>query len=165
MKFKAQNEGGGGSGLPFLKLKDKESVRGVFRGEPVDYRQHWVGGKGQVCTGAGCKSCEQGNRSGFRFRLNFIVNENGAFVSKVWEQGWTVYEQLSALGEDYNLEEHTIKITRNGSGKDDTTYSVVPVPNGALSKEQLQQVSTVKLHDLDVAPSGHDAFCPSDTPF
>ena len=77
------------------------------------------------------------------------MNENGAYVSKVWEQGWTIYQTLEGLNEDYNLEEHLMKITRKGSGQNDTTYTILPVPNGGLSKEQLQAVSTVPLPDLN----------------
>lgn len=144
MKF-AQRSGGGKN---YLKLKAGESVRGVFRGDPVDYRMHWVGGRGVDCPPKDCPHCATGDKSGFRFRVNFVLNENGAYTAKVFENGWGVYEAMRALHEgDYNLEHHLVKLTRHGSGKE-TSYSIIPVPNGTLAASQEALVSAVALHPL-----------------
>lgn len=161
MKFRDKSSGGGKKN--FLKLKAGESVRGVFRGDPVDFRQHWVGGRGIICKGeVNCPLCKEGDKAGFRFRLNFIMNENGAYVSKVFEQGWHVYKDLKALHEgDYDLEKHLMKITRQGSDQK-TTYSIVPVPNGIITKEIEEKITSVPLQDLSLAseessePEGED---------
>ena len=144
MKFKT-NESGPSK---FLKMKASESVRGIFKGEPHDFKQHWLDGKGYLCIGDECVHCKAGIPAKFRFRLNLILKENGAFTAKIFEQGWIVYEMLKALHEaDYDLEKHMMKITRNGTGTD-TTYSIVPVPNGTLSKEDAAQIANIVLLPL-----------------
>ena len=51
----------------FVRLKmDGDSVRGVFRGEPLVYRTHWLqtaeGARSVVCTGKpDCPHCMAGN--------------------------------------------------------------------------------------------------------
>lgn len=138
-----------GSGKSFLKLEDGKSVYGVFRGEIYEFRQHWVEGKSSLCPGkATCKNCQEGTKPSFRFRLNFITVENGAWTAKIFEQGWTVHEQLRAIHEgDYDLEKHQVKITRHGKGTD-TTYSIIPVANGLINSPQEKDISQVKLYDL-----------------
>ncbi len=149
MQFKKNSETGGTSGKHFVKLKDKESIVGVFRGDPYDFRQHWVGSKSQVCTGTDCAECAKKNKAGFRFRLNFITRDpNGKFVAQIFEQGWNVYENLRSLHEsDYDLERTILRITRNGVEKQ-TSYTIVPVPKHAVTDEMNQEFLKIKLHDL-----------------
>lgn len=134
----------------FVKLKDKESAIGVFRGDPYDFRQHWVDKRSVLCTGAekGCKLCAEKVKDGFRFRLNFITKENGGYVPKIFEQGWMVYEQLRALHEgDYKLDKTIVRITRSGTGQN-TSYTVIPVPKGDVTPEIEKTLAAIKLHDL-----------------
>lgn len=152
MKFKdLPQETSGGS---FVKIGAGESVIGVFRGEPHDFRQHWVGDRSEICLGGssgdGCVHCANGIRPTFRFRINFMVKEGNAYIAKIFEQGRRVYDQLKGLHADYDLEQTVVKISRQGSGKDDTVYSVLPLPppKGSLSKEALSAIKDVKLHDL-----------------
>ena len=145
MKFDTNYEGG--SGGIFLKLGDGEAVTGVFRGEPFDWRQHWLNGKGIACTGKGCQHCET-DKASFRFKINFVVNENGAMTPKIFESGWGFYESLKSLQETgYNLERTTVRLHRSGL-KTDTKYTVVPVPNGEINDEVEGQISQIKLLDL-----------------
>src|SRR5258706_16459552 len=96
MKFKDSTEGT----KNLLKLKDKDTIRGVFRGEIYDFRQHWEGNKSFPCPGkTQCDKCAKGDKSSFRFKVNFIIKENGMYIAKVWDQGWTVYQLLKALHE------------------------------------------------------------------
>lgn len=141
-------------GKNYLKLKDKEVVRGIFRGDPYLFRTHWFAQKSVVCTSEQCSHCKNGEKSSFRFRINFIIKENDVFVPKIWEQGWTVYMQLKSLHEsDYDLEETTMKVSRRGSGKDDTTYTVLPLPNGRVGAETEAKLSTIPLHNLSIFQS------------
>lgn len=155
MKF--QEKGEGSFNKDFLKLKSGESVRGIFRGDPFEFRQHWVGQKSFVCNGEGCEYCKKGIKAVFRFRINFIVNENGAYTAKVFEQGWMVYDQLRSIHGDYNLEKTIIKITRQGSGTD-TTYTILPLPppNGVVTDTLETQLSKVTLHPLEITPKTSD---------
>lgn len=158
-------------GKNYLKLKDKESVRGVFRGNPYLFRTHWVDKKSSVCTGAEtCVSCQKNVKSTFRFRVNFIVKENETYTPKIWEQGWTVYTQLKNLNEtDYDLEKTIVRVTRTGSGMNDTTYTVLPLPNGVVDQALDQKLTALKLHELNVFQSPNEKTHPTeeaqDAPF
>lgn len=150
MKFKEPGEDSGLDGKAFVKLKDKEFVTGVFRGDVKEYRQHWLGSSGAPCTGDGnCPHCKGGNKSAFRFRLNLITKEDGKYLAKVFEQGWLFYQQLSALNKDFPLEKNVVKVTRHGSSKNDTTYTVIPVPNGALTADLEKVIAAIPLNELD----------------
>lgn len=141
---------GEGDGRSYVKLKDKESIKGVFRGSPKIKYIHWQDGKGDDCAGQGCQLCASGNKKSFRFLLNMVVkDESGGYVAKVLEQGWTVYNQLRDLNVEYPLESNIVKVTRAGSGKNDTSYTILPIPNGVVTKEIEAKISAVKLYDFD----------------
>jgi hypothetical protein len=152
MKFKSE-----GQGIKnLLKLKPGESITGVFKGDPVDYQQHWVGGRGVICEGAACPYCQEKDeegkplKPGFRFRINFLTLENSQWTAKVFEQGYTVYKNLRSLHEsDYNLEKTLVKITRYGSDKT-TTYQIVPLPKHEVSPELEKRFKTIKLNELEI---------------
>lgn len=148
MKFK-EDLSGSGSGLPFLKMKSGQSIEGVFRGDPYDFKVHWTDNHSVLCVGYDkCEHCKKGDKPRFRFRLNFIMKENGINVAKVFEQGWETYQILRALHQgDYNLERHIMKVTRTGDGKD-TKYTVLPKPNGLLNEAAEIAISKVQLHLL-----------------
>jgi hypothetical protein len=132
----------------FLKLKPGESATGIFRGDPHTFRSHWVAGRSVLCTAEKCEHCKQGHRASFKFRLNFVTKENGTYVAKIFEQGGTVYDYLQSMhSADYDLEKTIVKITRHGIGTD-TTYQIVPLPNGQVNAAQLKHIAHVKLHDL-----------------
>lgn len=162
MKFPDFNTGGPG-GKAFVKLKDGESIKGVFRGDPHPFRQHWVENRGVFCPGKSCPLCAEGEKSSFRFRINFVMQENGAWVAKVFEQGWTSYDYLKSMHEsDYDLEKTLIKITRRGTGTD-TSYSILPVPNGTLKKPDVDAIAAVALHDLSPKEKSEAAATPEES--
>lgn len=159
MKFRKPEEmpTGGGS-KNFLKLKDKESISGIFRGDIHEFFVLWEGGKSQTV--------EEGVPGArFRFRVNFVTKEGSAFVAKIFEQGLTVYQQLAELHTEYDLEQTTVKITRNGTGTD-TTYSLLPLLKAAPTKETLKYLDTMELLPLEAngAKEAHDTQ-ESETPF
>lgn len=133
----------------FIKLKDGESVVVVFQGTPYDFKQHWLAGKPTLCTAldGACPMCDKKNKPSFRFRINAVVKEGDQYVGKIWEQGWTVYENLIGINTDYPLEKTALKITRRGSGPSDTTYIVVPSPQ-PLNEAALTLIAAVKPLDL-----------------
>lgn len=154
MKFRDKTDGGGG-GKDFLKLKDKDEVRGSFRGEVTEFYSHWKAGGGVVCPGrdkcALCQSGKKEDKASFRFRLNFITRETegGPLVAKVFEQGWTVYETLRDLNKDYKLEETIVKISRKGSGPKDTSYSILPIKEWMIKPDLEAKLALVPLQNLD----------------
>jgi len=130
-----------GGSVDFLKLKDKESVTGVFRGDVHEFSGIWKDGK-QTVVPDGTAGAS------FRFRINFVTKENNELVSKIWEQGVTVYNQLKDLHTEYNLLETIVKITRSGSGPSDTSYSILPIKKHEVTKEMEKQMSAVELKEL-----------------
>jgi len=151
MNFPAEKPEGS-KGNKYLSLKDGDSHTGVLRGEPHDYRSHYVG-KYLVCPeDKSCLHCAGGPAS-FRFAINFVVKENGALVAKVWEQGRRVYDALDTLQKTgYDLEKTFVKISRKGSGADDTVYSVAPLPEHKVTADQLGELDKVQLHVLSGKP-------------
>lgn len=143
----------GGETKPFVKLKDKESIKLILTGDPKIFHTHWVGATTSICPGRDvCDVCAGGQKNTFRVRWNAYVNVDGAYVAKVFEQGWTMYNQLKDLNVEYPLEKTVIKISRSGSGKNDTTYSVFPVPNGTVTPELQSKLAKVPLVDLSPYP-------------
>ena len=150
MIFKPRQKGSSLKNL--LKLKDGEFYVGVFRGEPSTFYQHWVGNHSDLCTRndeGGCEHCRNGDKGSYRFRVNIIGNEGGDLVARVFEGGAKVYDQLVGLGQEYDLANHRVKISRSGSDKSNTTYSIVPAKDGLLSKELAEKYSRVTLTPFD----------------
>lgn len=139
MKFRTDLPENGGS-KNFLKLKDKESVSGIFRGELFDFFVLWENGKTKVVT-------EDTPDAKFRFRVNFVMKDGAVYIPKVFEQGANVYRQLAELHEEYDLENTVVKITRNGIGTE-TTYSLMPLLKQTISKEAMAFIESIQLIGL-----------------
>lgn len=147
MKFKIE---GSTDSKNYLRLKDKDSVKGLFVGDPYEFRTHWAGQSSHLCSeDNNCERCASGEKSTFRFRQNFIVKNETSYESKILEQGWTVYCTLKGLHEgEYDLEKHLMVISRVGSGKNDTTYSIVPAKNGEVTPTLAATLAKVPLIEL-----------------
>jgi hypothetical protein len=139
MKFRDDIPESGGS-KNFLKLKDKESVSGIFMGELHEFFVLWEAGKSREV---------EANTPGakFRFRVNFVVKEGSVYVPRIFEQGLVVYKDLAAINEEYPLESVVIKVTRNGVGTD-TTYNLLPLLKQSITKETLAHLQTIELLPL-----------------
>ncbi len=134
---------GNGSSM-FLKIKDGESVKGIFRGEPYEFFQVWENGRSRMV--------EPNNPEGkSRFRCNFIVQEDGKFVAKTFEFGLTVYNQMADINEEYELETTKVKISRRGSGKD-TEWSLLPLLKEPIPPKVLKEIEAVQLNVLEQKP-------------
>lgn len=149
MQFKEMKDlnSEGGSSKSFLRLKDGESIVGCFRGEIHEFYAKWAGKRPTPC-----EVDEPG--ASFRFRVNFIYKENGALVSKIWEQGVTVYKTLADLNNEFPLDQTWVKISRSGSSKDDTTYTVLPIKQNEITAAQERQIKEVQLLSLENKPMG-----------
>lgn len=161
MKFMAKSE----DTRNFLKLKDSESAKGVFRGDIYYFRTHWNQNKSSLCPGKDkCELCATGDKSKFRFRVNFVAVEGDTLVAKIVEQGWDFHEVLRTLNEgDYQLEKYFMKITRHGE-KLNTSYSVIPMPDGLVTAIREEKLSAVKLNDLKHITEAENAAPAMDTP-
>lgn len=151
MKFpEVGNKSNGGKSGLFIKLKDGDKVRGVFRGDPHIYRQHWVDNRSTICSGKDvCEICKAGEKPQFRFRLNLIVNEDGIYLAKIFDGNYPTYIDLKALHDsDYDLEQTLVTISRSGE-KQQTKYVIMPVKdNGGLNKEKFTKINKIPLNDL-----------------
>lgn len=150
MKFREDlPDSGGGS---FLKLKDRESVTGVFLGDVHEFFTLWQDGKSMIVP-------EGTPKAAFRFRINFIVKSGDGYAAKIFENGATVYRDLGALHEEYNLETVAVKLTRNGVGLE-TTYSLMPLLktqiNEAIRVTPLLQLDKDKAEAVTQATSSVD---------
>lgn len=152
MKF---NAGSGPKGNPHvIYLKSGESVSGILVGEPLEYE----------------KAFKAGEKPKFRFRINLVTKVNGALESKILEGGWKLYLQLKEFSESgWNLEECFTRVSRQGSGVNDTTYSAQPLPTKPDSAT-LEQVRAVPLKNLkeglpDENAAAGEAFQPSSPSF
>ena len=147
MSWDKMNEGGGGGGgKDFIKLKDGESVEGVFVGEPHTFY-------GVFKDKTEYSSWAEGRS--FKFRINFVTkDDNGQMVAKIYQGGSKVAKAIAACKEEYGLN-CLYKIKRVGATKDDTTYSVLFKKE--LTKEQMDTIKSVALLPLSFKGAVQDA--------
>ncbi len=142
-----------------LRLKAGESVVGVFRGDPVTFEQHYsqTERRGTVClVPLVCPKCVAGDFPKFRFKINFLSMENNSLVAKIFVQGGMVYDLIGGLLQSgYNLDEHFVKISRTGD-RQQTKYTVVPLPKGQITDAQRNKILSVPLIDLKQKPQAED---------
>lgn len=139
----------------FLKVKSGQSIQGIFVGEPYQFYQHSFYPEKkfpELCVNPEtCKHCSQGMKPAFRFRVNIIIKENGRLVAKVFESGWKVWQNLMVLNQKFDISRNTIDMTRNGSGTE-TTYTIIPLPDGKLNDEMFAKISAIPLVELEHKP-------------
>lgn len=141
MRFtKREIPSGDGSGGLFLKLKDGESVVGVFRGEVYEFYSKWENNKSVLTT-----ADDPDGKS--RFRLNFVVKED-KFTAKIWEFGLTIYNQLADINEEYPLQSTKVKITRRGTGTD-TIYMILPMLKEPIPAQAMKEIESLPLNILE----------------
>lgn len=121
----------------FVDFKSGDPVVGVVMGKPITTTCDFVGGR-YVFSPTGK----------MRFKVNIIVEENGALVSKILEGPYGLYSQLKALQDSgYQLPVTKIKITRTKTAQA-TTYTVLPMPNGIVTETELANYEAVPLKEL-----------------
>src|SRR5690606_15563802 len=145
MQFNSNPQVGGGS-KNYLKLEDGQSTTGVFAGNPQEFYVLWEDGKATECD-------KDIKGASFRFRINFITNENGTYVAKIFEQGATVYNLLKELNEEFPLDKTVVVIRRNGI-KMNTSYSIIPSGRTKWTPELGKKLEQVALHALGEEQNG-----------
>lgn len=143
MKFETIKTDKKGSGN-YLKIAPDTEVTGVLRGEVYKYFETWNGGKStsheHYVDGAQTK-----------FSVNLIVYKEKEFKPYVWRFGITVNNLLAKIAEKTDITKTKINISRTGSTKDDTVYTVIPI--GAVTDAVSKQLDKVPLHMLGAAPA------------
>lgn len=116
-----------------IRLKDGESVQGVLRGDIFEFESAF----------------KPTDKPKFRFKVNMVLMENGALVCKILSGGWKLYSQLRELSESgWDLETSFVRVSRTGSGINDTVYSATALPKGP-TPETLQKIAAFKLRVLN----------------
>ncbi len=131
-----------GFGDSYLKLKDGESVIGVFRGsEPYAFYMKWEAGKSHEVA-----PDEPGAK--VRFRVNFVCQDNGKYVAKVWEMAQITYNKLADIASSgWDVEKTFIKVTRKGM-LTDTEYFLTPLKEPP-NPQTMKVIEAVVLNILD----------------
>jgi hypothetical protein len=145
--------GTGTGGGKFLKIEIGQSVNGVFRGEAMSYWQRWPKG--------GVKETSDEPKPGFaeRFKINFVVHEEGAFISKIFDCNVQTYNQIAEINESMDIEAMKCKISRQPTGKG-SMYMVLPLLKEPLKPKALAEIEATELHSLgpQANPQGDDAI-------
>ncbi len=140
MKFKDYGQESvvmGHKGDLFLRLKDGDSATGVFKGEFLEFKKIGWGKDSQEFP-------VTHSEGSLRFRINFVTPE---LTAKIWEFGITTYNILKDINAEMPLEKTKVKISRRGSTKENTSYTVIPI--GPVSEEGLKKIEGVSLNLLD----------------
>jgi len=132
-----------GGGM-FVKLKSGESIEGVFRGEPYCCYEKFKERQEYATYVEG---------SSLKFKINFIVKENGSYVAKILKQGMTLAKQIRKLTLECGMDT-LFKLEREGSGKDDTVYYLIP--KGPVAPTSLQHIDAVPLLPLVANKESHE---------
>ena len=94
----------------YVKIKDGESVIGVFQGDPVSFYSIF-GDK------ANTRYEEQVEDSTFKFLVNFLVKEKDGWAPKIFQGSLAVLKTILEAKKKYGLDV-VMEIKRNGTGKD-----------------------------------------------
>lgn len=149
MKF--DQEVGKYSSEDFIRLKDREKVTGIFRGDIFTFHRHWIGRNPKPCTGPACELCKSEHKPKFTFNVNFVVKAaDSSYVPKLFQGGWRLYQQLKSINSDYDLEKTIISITRNGTDTN-TTYAILPIKDYNVSAELEHKLGKLSLLDIKVS--------------
>ena len=121
---------GGGTKL-FIRLKDGESIEGIFAGQPH-----------KVFSSFKDKQVYETYAEGRtpRYRVNFIVKEDGKLVPKIFETSFTTINTIKTAIDEYG-KDVLYKVKRTGAGKDNTVYHI-------LFKSKVEAIPDIKLLDL-----------------
>ena len=140
----------GMGGGKFLKLEVGQSVSGVFRGEIKSYWQNWPKG--------GTKETSDVAKPGFqeRFKVNFVVYEEGAFVAKIFDLNLFTYNQIATINESMDIETIKCTISRQATGKG-STYFIMPNLKEPLKPVALEAIGKVPLVPIGQMPAQEQA--------
>lgn len=136
------NTNGSGGGGNYVKLADGETIEGVFVGKPVFF---WYNFDKKEYLPYVENARKPGKDFVFRFRTNFIVEEEGGYSAKIMEYGQKVLDVVyDAITEDGREAKYRIKRIGTGQG---TSYTVRL--KGKLTPEEISVIGAVPLREID----------------
>lgn len=126
------------AGKNFLKIGDGKSVVGIFRGDIHTYYQVFENGRYRVVP-----STDANGK--FAFKVNFIVNENGSYVSKIFQGNYYDYQALRELNEEHDgLEKICVQVSQTGERQTKRLSFLVKTKQ----KPDEKKLATVEMYDL-----------------
>jgi hypothetical protein len=130
----------------FVKLNDRESLLGIFRGDIYTFKRHWANNKSETCTGAECPICkvDAKNYPSFRFRINFLTDN---MLPKIFEGGAETYDALTEVDKSSDLAKCLVQITRRGLSKK-TSYEFEAQVKTPITKEARAKIDSIPLLPL-----------------
>lgn len=132
---------GSGGGGKFLKIEIGQSVTGVFRGDPQVYWRKWPKGGVKQEFAVETPGAEE------RYKVNFVVYEDGEFKVKIFDCNVHVYNQIADINEDDDIETIKCKISRLASGKG-SIYQLKPLFKDPISPKALKEIEKLELNQL-----------------
>lgn len=145
MKFKRIPIANNDSAGTFLKIDDNSSVNGIVRGEVLEFYQDWPKGGEKLAFDKPTPGAKP------RFKVNFIVFEEGRFIAKIWDYPPTVSNMLADAAEAYDLSKTKIKISKHKRGEQ-VSYTILPLAGekDKLTPKQLKDIEAVELNVLSI---------------
>ena len=133
----------------FTKIEAGKTVRVHLLGSEPDVKfQHWDQNKKcHPCTAPDCQFCVESVKRSARFSIKVFNLDNKRVESL--ESGVAVFGQINAIREalEGTLSGVDLKISRTGSGPNDTKYMVVNVPT--MFKPEMAEKSKTATNDED----------------
>lgn len=120
----------------FIRLKDGDSVEGVFRGDPHTFFFRF---------GDKSEHPDFVEGSTWRFRINLFVREGDEIKPKIFEGGARLRDMILDHKDLCGLD-CWFKIMRKGSGMNDTRYMMIKTRD--VETAELEEMSKIELLDL-----------------
>lgn len=126
----------------YIKIKDGHSLTFTPRGEIHEFYSVF-GTPGEVLRGTpGAK---------LRYKMNVVMSDDGGktFRVKIYEFGKSIYTQLYEISQVCDVTHTKLRLSRRGSTKEDTEYTLLPMIKEPLTTAMLQAIERVELNILD----------------
>lgn len=126
----------------YIKIKDGQSLTFTPRGEIYEFYSVF-GTRGEVARGTpGAK---------LRYKMNVVMSDDGGktFRAMIYEFGKSIYTQLYDISEVCEVTSTKLRLSRRGSSKEDTEYTLLPMMKEPLTPGMISRIEEVELHILD----------------
>lgn len=155
-------------GSPVYSSKNGLALFSLQHQSPLDWK------KNAACTASegACYACEQGWRQKVVFYVNVLVDdgENEPYVAifnRALGKGSVAQSLINMAADgDYNnsITDKTFKFSRTGSSKDDTTYSLNPLPRPSDKNVESYELFNLQDYIFKVKYEKQAAYYGADAP-
>lgn len=137
----------GSERLEFITFAEGSTIIRVVDKEPHSRWTHWMNSIKRTinCPGKGCPICnliaeakankETPKYSSTKKHIMHVINRSSGKL-ELLDQGKTFMEQLLAFHQEVgDVRTYDIKVIRKGTTQNDTTYTLIPLPQKPLSED------------------------------